>query len=341
MSKQSASNNSYNGIEVVVLGASGFIGRWVARALYARGARLHLVVRNKNIAGHVFAQSMVEGNIIEADVRDAAFIRSLFRKIRPAVTFNLAGYGVDRSERDESMAYEINAQLVKNVCEAIARDRDPEWQGREIVHVGSALEYGDIGGNLAEDSVPCPTTLYGQTKLAGTRFLEECCKEIGIKGLTARLFSVYGPGEHSSRLLPSLIDAVHTGKAIPLTTGNQKRDFTYVEDVAEGLLRLGLVAATSPDKIVNLATGTLTSVRCFAESAARILKIPQNHLVFGAIPTRKEEMEHDVVSLRLLLGLAKWVPSTSVEVGIRKTLKWRNQLPSTPDHSVCKQSSEV
>ena len=306
----------------MVLGASGFIGRWVARALCTRGARVHLVVRNKNIGKNILARSVVEGKMVEADLRDAVSTRTLFGNIRPAITFNLAGYGVDRSERDETTAFEINAQLVKNACEAIARVRDIGWPGRDIVHVGSATEYGAIGGNLGENSVCRPTTFYGKSKLAGTCLLEECCKTLGIKGLTARLFTVYGPGEHSGRLLPTLIDAAYSGTPIPLTLGNQRRDFTYVQDVADGLLRLGLVSAARPGEIVNLVTGKLTSVKRFARSGARILRFSKERLVFGALPTPEEEMEHDEVALERLYHLIAWVPPTSIEEGIRKTLDY-------------------
>jgi nucleoside-diphosphate-sugar epimerase len=305
-----------------VLGASGFIGRWVARALCAQGAQVFLVVRNTDVARNIFGQSMAEQNIIEADLRDAASVRNVFRKIRPAVTFNLAGYGVDRSEIDEARADEINAQLVKYVCEAIAQSRDVKWCGQDIVHVGSGAEYGAIGGNLDEGSACRPTTFYGKSKLAGTFLLEECCKTLGIKGLTARLFTVYGPGEHSGRLLPALIDAAYSGTPILLTAGNQKRDFTYVQDVVEGLLRLGVVSEAKRGEIVNLATGKLISVRNFAETAARVIKIPLDHLKFGAISQRADEMEHGAVTVERLRQLISWTPPTEVEEGINDTFSF-------------------
>ena len=152
--------------------------------------------------------------------------------------------------------------------------------------------------------------------------LEECCKALGVKGLTARLFTVYGPGEHSGRLLPTLIDAAYSGKPIPLTAGNQKRDFTYVQDVAEGLLRLGVVSTAKPSEIVDLATGNLISVRDFAETAARIMKISHNHLKFGAISKRAEEMEHSALTIERLRRLIGGTPPTEVTEGIRKTLSF-------------------
>jgi len=195
------------------------------------------------------------------------------------------------------------------------------WSGQELVHVGSALEYGTIGGDLAEDSAPQPTTLYGKSKLAGTQALARYCRAYRIKGVTARLFTVYGPGEHAGRLLPSLIEGAHTGEALSLTEGRQRRDFTYVADVVEGLLRLGLSSAI-PGEIVNLATGRLTSVRQFIEIASEALNIPGEQLLFGAIPTRAEEMEHAPVALERLKRLIDWRPPTSIQAGICDTLEF-------------------
>jgi nucleoside-diphosphate-sugar epimerase len=313
----------YRTARVLVLGASGFIGRWVARSLCARGAKVGLVVRHRTSAEQIFHKFGVRGDIYELDLRASLAVRNLFEEFKPAITFNLAGYGVDPSERDEETAYQINAQLVQAMCEAAAETRDREWPGQDIIHVGSALEYGSLGGSLTEDSVPHPTTLYGKSKLAGTRFLTRCCQTYQVKGLTARLFTVYGPGEHQGRLLPSLLETAQTRKPLALTTGKQKRDFTYVEDVAEGLLRLGL-ATTRPGEIVNLATGQLTSVRGFAETAGRILGIPTAHLKFGLLPTRAEEMEHAPVAVERLQRLTAWLPQTGIAEGVRKTLDFES-----------------
>ena len=140
--------------------------------------------------------------------------------------------------------------------------------------------------------------------------------------LTARLFTVYGPGEHSGRLLPSLIHAAEAGTAIDLTEGSQERDFTYVEDVAEGLLRLA-ESDFEPGEVVNLATGRLTSVREFVLTAAEELGLSDEQLRFGALSTRDEEMAHAPVSVDRLAELLGWLLPTSVREGIRKTRSHR------------------
>lgn len=303
---------------IVIFGAAGFIGRWLARAICRTGARPYLVVRDEESAEQIFSEYEISGEIIETDLRQPDLAARLLAKTRPDIVFNLAGYGVDRSERDEEMAYQINAYLVETICKTMAMNPKPNSTGQNIVHVGSALEYGDIAGNLAEDSVVNPTTLYGKSKLMGTNLLSQFCRKLGVKGITARLFTVYGPGEHDGRLLPSLLKAASDGQALPLTAGAQKRDFTYVEDVADGLLRLSSAHA-QPGEVVNLATGRLSTVRRFIETAASILNIPENKLQFGAIPTRTEEMQHDPVTVDRLRRLVEWAPQTEIAEGIRRT----------------------
>ena len=237
---------------------------------------------------------------------------------RPAIAFNLIGYGVDPSERDPSLAEALNDRFVGSLGELLVDYREPGWDGQALVHVGSALEYGAAGGDLDETTVPAPTTLYGRTKLAGTRRLADIAAERGLPALTARLFTVYGPGERKGRLLPSLLAAAVSDHSLALTEGRQRRDFTYVGDVADGLLKLALSDA-EPGKIVNLATGRLTEVREFAQIAARILGIPPDRLRFGQQPSRPEEMTHDPVTLERLLRYTGWRPGTRVDDGITLT----------------------
>lgn len=313
---------SYQGVPVTVLGATGFIGRWVARKLCQQGARVYLIVRNVSTAKQVFERYDIKGDVFEVDLADLSALQGFFEKVKTSITFNLAGYGVDPSETDQEVAYQINVRLVEGIAQVVSHQRDLDWSGQDIVHVGSTAEYGAIDGNLSEDSVPNPTTLYGKSKLAGTRTLEQCSQNLGIKGVTARLFSVYGPGERSERLLPLLMQTARTREPLSLTSGEQMRDFTYVEDVAEGLLRLGVVEAR-PGRVVNLATGKMSSVRQFVETAAGVLGIPDSCLRFGAItlPEREKDWEREnlPVTVEQLHRLTGWLPSTEIGEGIRKT----------------------
>ena len=192
------------------------------------------------------------------------------------------------------------------------------------MHTGSALEYGICSGDLSETTEAQPTTLYGRSKLAGTLALQHSSAKYGISSITARLFTVYGPGERAGRLLPSLLGIARNGGALELTSGLQQRDFTYLEDVVEGLLRLGTIR-TPPGEIVNLATGQLTSVREFTETAARVLGIPPGNLHFGAVPVRDEEMAHKPVAIGKLQKMLGWLPTTTIQQGVEYTLRRENE----------------
>ena len=308
----------WGGVRAAVLGASGFVGRWVARRLCARGADVHLVVRDAGAMARVGRDYGIDGTVVTADMADGDAVRGMIDEIRPTVVFNLIGYGVDRSERDAATARRINAELVEVLAEATAGLGETSWTGQRLVHVGSALEYGEASGDLREDGPTAPTTDYGITKLEGTQRLTACAVRDGLRAVTGRLFTVYGPGEHAGRLLPSLLEAAQSGEAVSLTAGAAARDFTYVEEVAEGLLRLALCDA-EPGAVVNLARGELTTVREFIEIAGDVLGIERELLKFGDLAERPEEMRHGAVNVDRLETLTGWSMNVDIAEGVRRT----------------------
>lgn len=321
---------AYQGVPVLVTGASGFIGGWVARLLSQCGAELSLVGRDRDRLLQFCELSRIRATrTIAVDLAEPGAFSRVYTEVSPAITFNLAGYGVDRGERDEALAWRLNAELVHEMALVIGASNSP-WRRQRMVHAGSALEYGPAGGVISEETTPQPATLYGKSKLQGSKYLQTVCGKTGLQAIAARVFTVYGPGEHGSRLLPSLIQAARSTEPLALTGGEQKRDFIFVRDVAEGLLRLGLVSqARAP--VVNLATGELTSVRVFAETAAELLEMRQGQLRFGELSYRDEEMWHDPVDTSSLERLLGWKPSASVREGIQQTIAFETRETIAPD----------
>lgn len=311
----------YTDVPVLVLGGAGFVGQWVAKALARAGAVVHVVSRDAARAARVLERRQVDARVIGGDLASSGVATDIVGRVRPAVVFNLAVHGVDPTERDADAMMQINTAVVAELCEAMAAGPAAGWSGLSLVQAGSALEYGAVQGSVAEDVPPNPTTAYGRTKLAATERVSRAASATGLTAVVARLFTVYGPGEHSGRLLPDLLRAAATGGRVPLSAGHQRRDFTYVEDVAEALVRLG-ASSPGPQVVINVATGRLTSVRSFVETAADVLGINRGALDFGALPTRTEEMWHDDVDLSRLRRQIAWVPSTTVADGIRRTREW-------------------
>lgn len=312
---------TYQNARVIVLGASGFIGRWVARTIPDE-AKTYLVVRHFDSSQRLLTAYNAKGTLIQIDLLNFSDLPRLFSEVQPSIVFNLAGYGVDPTERDSHLMHEINAELPRVICELIKSHHDRAWIGQNLIHAGTALEYGTAKGILSEDLTPQPTTLYGISKLAGTKTVLSSA----LPAMVVRLFNVYGPGEHEGRLLPLLLETARTGKNLALTPGTQKRDFTYVENVAEGWIRLGTSVTGMSGTLVNLATGALQTVREFVEIASHVLGIPADRLRFGELPFRQEEMDHQGVSTERLRKLVQWTPTSSIELGIRKTISFLESL---------------
>lgn len=315
------------GRRVAVLGATGFVGRWVAREASRAGADVWLVARDELAAAAVAARYDIRGSVVRLDVLHADDLARFYRDVRPELTCNLIGYGVDRRETDPALAEALNVDLVRRLLDLVpAGAAASDWPGLHLVHTGSALEYGAAGGHLAEDSVVNPTTVYGQTKLAATRLVEAAVAAGTLRAVTARLFTVYGPGEHEGRLLPSILSARASTAVVPMTDGLQQRDFTYVGDVAEGTIRAAL-EPTARWATVNLATGQLHTVREFVARAEAVLGLPAGRFHFGALPTRVEEMTHGAVTLERVRTWLRWVPSTGIAEGVAATVRFADRQP--------------
>lgn len=286
------------------------------------------VARSEAGLTRIATRRSLAGQLIGADLGVPGTAERIISDVRPAVTFNAAGYGIDRGERDAALHQMINVDLPRDAASAVARLSDNGWHGQRLVHLGSGFEYGTVHGTVTEATAAAGRGQYPETKLAGTRAVQQVREKTGARVLTARVYTVYGPGERPQRLLPTLIRAGQTGESIELTAGSQERDFTYVEDIAEGVLRLGMCDEVPP--VVNLATGVLTSVRCFAEAAMELAGIEPGHVHFGALPYRTDEVWQGRVDVGLLEQTTAWRPRTTIREGIRATLRTRVLMENAP-----------
>ena len=308
---------TYRDCRALVFGANGFIGRNVAAALCEHGAHVVLAMRDPHASLRVLVDHLIAGDVRKVDLSQSGEAAKLVRAAQPDIVFNLAGYGVDREERDQTLARRLNTTLVREIIDAI--EPVERWRGQCFVHVGTALEFGEVGGDFSHPWHCAPTTLYGRTKFDGSLQLRNIAEQRRLRAVCARLFTAYGPGEHAGRLLPTLLENARSSGRILLSAGTQRRDFTYVGDVVDGLLRLGLVDHEYAPRALNIATGELHTVREFVERASAVLAIQRERLQFGALETRSEEMQHDPVSIANLRALVAWTPTTSIEDGVRRT----------------------
>jgi nucleoside-diphosphate-sugar epimerase len=233
--------------------------------------------------------------------------------------FNLAAYGVDPSQNNATESRLANAEL------PLAFVALAERAGAQaLIHAGTAFEYaGSAECRPLHEADPVEVHKhYGANKATGSRGVIELSRERQLNAVVARLFAVYGPGERSWRLLPSLCTSLGRGRAVALTEGSQIRDFLFVDDAAGGLIALAEAVATGRQcsTIVNLCSGVETTVRHFAETVADAAGASRDLLHFGAIPMRPHEIAYLVGDVTLLHRMTSWRPAYSLERGIAKAV---------------------
>lgn len=306
------------GRRALVLGASGFLGTWVARELVRRGARVLAQVRDPAR----LAPDLGDLEVRVVDLLTPGSAAGLVRETRPDVVFSLAGYGVAKDERDEARALRLNVEVLAELVEALLAG--PSLENPRLIHSGSALECGPAPASLDELAPGAPRELYGRTKSAATELLR--AHHPRLTSLVGRAFTVFGPRERPGRLVPTLLAARHTRERIPLSAGTQRRDFVYVEDAARVLvelaeldgetLRAGRYPFDAPS--LNLASGALTPVRDFVLALADTLGIARERLGFGDHPPLPEEMHHPPVPVDRLRAALGWSPSPDPRTGIER-----------------------
>lgn len=159
---------------------------------------------------------------------------------------------------------------------------------------GTFAEYGNAGlryERIPPDAPLEPTFDYAASKAAGFAAFSQIAIEMGARLTYLRLFSVYGPGQHEANLWPSIQRAALSGEDLPLTPGEQIRDFIAVEDAAQALLQAALDDSVDPrvPRVRNVGSGRPQSVREFAEHWWRTFDA-RGKLLVGALPYRADEV---------------------------------------------------
>jgi nucleoside-diphosphate-sugar epimerase len=302
-----------NDQDVLVTGATGFVGSHLVRALLARGCRVTALARPSadfwriaDVSGQI---EILPVDLITLDVD------SIYSRVkRTELIFHLASAGVDQSFTDTLATWQANTTgflRLLGLANRIGVTR--------LVYCGSCFEYGE-GLLLREDSPLKPISEYGASKAAAHLLAETFYRRYRLPIVHVRPFTVYGPYEPAHRLVPSTIIKAFNGGNIELTKGEQTRDFIFVDDVVQMLL----AAATSDGVIgetLNACTGIATTVR---DAVAAILGVIQGTAtpIFGARPYRDAEIwqsSGDPTKASALLHLTAPTPFLA---GIEQTVEW-------------------
>jgi nucleoside-diphosphate-sugar epimerase len=307
----------------IITGATGFVGANLARRLLRDGHEVHLLVRPKCPRWRI---ESIQSNaaVHEADLHDAAHVARTVADVRPEWIFHLAAYGAYSSQTDREEMIRTNVQGTLNLLEAGLKT------GFEaFVNTGSSSEYGFKDHAPKETEPAEPNSDYAVTKANATYFCGQMARRHGVKVPTLRLYSVYGPFEEPTRLMPTLILKGLRGELPPLVEPELAHDYVATEDVCDAYL----LAAQSGgnDAVYNVGTGIQTTMSRVVEVARKVLKIKAEPK-WGSMPNRKWDTAVWVADSEKIQRELGWKPRTPFEEGFGRMADWLRSDPKLLEH---------
>lgn len=274
-------------VKWIVTGAGGFIGRRCLAHLREAG---HEVVGVDRVPG--------PGVDVVSDLSDAAALRSMAGD--EVGLIHLAWDLRRESATFESQSAQVS--LLARCLEAVP------W--RQVIGIGSAEEYGLLGGTIRESDPPeYPLTPYGWAKRAAHDLVASWSDRTQTPALWLRPFLVYGEGQGGNMAIPYAVRQARAGAVAEFSDGLQQRDFIHVDDVAAAVVRAA-ERNRNGFRAINLGRGEAVPLRSVLEEIGRSLNA-LDRFRFGALLRRTGEPEVQVANVSwaaLLLGWQAVIP---------------------------------
>ena len=310
---------------LIVTGGSGFVGANLVRRLLADSHDVHLLLRSE------YASWRLEG-VLErvrlhvVDLADYEKLNQTVSQIAPEWVFHLAAYGAYPDQTQVPTMVRTNVLGTVNLVEASIR------AGAEVViNTGSSSEYGFRDGPPTESEPAEPNSAYAMTKLCATQLCRELALRRGALVVTLRPYSVYGPFEEPSRLIPTLVVQGLEGRLPPLADPRTCRDFVFVEDVVEAYVRTAAQAQPNQSAIFNVGSGVQSSIAEVVEMVRVILDITEEPQ-WGKYPDRTWDTQTWVSDSTRIRREVGWNPRFGLKEGLLAMVAWFNTHPEYLAH---------
>jgi len=314
-------------LKVLITGAAGFIGMYVAERLLARGDEVIGIDNLNDYYDVALKQARLARlapspgfRFVRLDLADRDGMAGLFAGEKPEAVINLAAQAGVRYSLQNPYAYaDSNLLGFVNVLEGCRHGGV-----RHFVYASSSSVYG---GNtkvpFAEtDNVDRPVSLYAATKKANELMAYSYSHLYGIASTGLRFFTVYGPWGRPDMAYFSFTDAILAGKPIDIFNhGRMRRDFTYIDDIAEGVVRVldRRPDGEPPHRLYNIGNHQPVELMAFIDILERELgrKAIRNFLPMqdGDVP----QTYADTTALRQDVGFA---PATPLDEGLKRFVTW-------------------
>jgi nucleoside-diphosphate-sugar epimerase len=301
----------------LVTGGAGFIGSHLSEELVRRGHTVRvadsLITGKRTNLDHVPAVEFLEG-----DLADDGFARRAMEGM-DYVLHQAAIPSVPRSVKDPITSNRANVDATLNVLVA-ARDAGV----KRLVFAGSSSAYGNTPTLPKREDMPAnPLSPYALQKVVGEQYLQMFTKLYGLETVSIRYFNVFGPRQDPSSPYSGVISVFATAlienrSPTIYGDGEQTRDFTYVANVVDGVLR-ACEAAGASGEVINVATGGRISLNQLFNTMRELMgsKVTPTYVESRAGDVR--DSQADIAKAKRILG---YEPIVSFETGLQRTVAW-------------------
>jgi len=308
----------------LVTGGAGFIGSHLCEELVRRGHTVRvadsLITGKRSNLDHVPGVEFLEG-----DLADPAFAQRAVHGVE-YVLHQAAIPSVPRSVKDPIASNRANVDATLNVLVA-ARDAGVA----RLVFAGSSSAYGNTPTLPKREDMPAnPLSPYALQKVVGEQYLQMFTRLYGLETVSIRYFNVFGPRQDPSSPYSGVISVFATAlleNRAPTIYGNgeQTRDFTYVANVVDGVLR-ACEAKDASGEVINVATGGRISLNDLFRAMRGIIGGTVEPAYAEPRAGDVRDSQADITKAQRLLG---YQPSVSFEDGLRRTVEWYRTATAT------------
>jgi nucleoside-diphosphate-sugar epimerase len=307
---------------VLVTGGSGFIGSAIVRGMSAAGHEVVAPYRPTDVPPRLAEIAAKVRLAPGVSITNGEGLDRLLEATRPSWVVHAAAAGVRPGTADAATMTDVNVGGTVRVLESAIR----HGVSRMIL-LGSGFEYRPSEAPLGEDAPVGPTTIYGASKAAASVMATQYRDFEGAEVTVVRLFSVYGPRESPGRFVANAITKALEGAPIDMSSGAQVRDYLYVGDAAEAVIRL-LSMAERPPAAVNVVGPERHSLREVAET---VVELTGNRSVVraGARAPNPGDRSTFLGNGDLLDRVLGWRPARGLRSGLSDTIDWYDRNRGT------------
>ena len=294
---------------ILIVGGTGFIGYHLSKKSLKKGWNVTSIStkRPKKI------RYLSKVNYVFSDITKKKSLKKAIKNNFDYVV-NLGGH-VDHSNKKKTFSSHYIG--CKNLTEILLNNRP-----RSFVQMGSSIEYENIRSPHKENTKCNPKSFYGKAKLLSSLYLIKTFKEKKFPVTILRLYQAYGPRQDLNRFISFVISNCLKNKKFPCSLGNQFRDFIYIDDVIEAIIK-SLTNKDAKGHIFNIGSGKPKKLKNIIDFIKKKLKggYPQ----YGKIKLRKDEVLQFYPNTKKVRKVINWKPQISFKKGIQLTTKFYNE----------------